>query len=329
MHNFTQVIKEIGRGRDGSRNLSDDQAFELMSAILDGGVPDLELGAILIAMRMKSEADSELRGFYRAIDSRLNRLKSPISDCTPIVIPSYNGARKEANLTPLLALLLRKMGIPVLIHGFIDGNGRISTATVLRELGILPVSSLERAQEALNTDGMAFVPTGVLAPGLAELLSLRAKIGVRNSGHTLVKMINPFSEAALTLVSFSHPDYQAKLQRFYSEIQNTALLFRATEGEPFANPKRRPLLELWRGGQNETLFEAEAGVIQHLPNLPDSLDPSDTAQWTLEVLAGHIPVPTPIVHQVAACLYGCGKARTLNEAKALASLETSGLTPIT
>lgn len=221
------------------------------------------------------------------------------------------------------------MGIPVLIHGFIDGNGRISTATVLRELGILPVSSLERAQEALNTDGMAFVPTGVLAPGLAELLSLRAKIGVRNSGHTLVKMINPFSVAALTLVSFSHPDYQAKLQRFYSEIQNTALLFRATEGEPFANPKRRPLLELWRGGQNETLFEAEAGVIQHLPNLPDSLDPNDTAQWTLEVLAGHIPVPTPIVHQVAACLYGSGKARTLNEAKALASLETSGLTPIT
>lgn len=325
MHNLTQIIKEIGRGRDGSRNLDDDQSYDLMSAILDGGVADLELGAILIAMRMKSESDSELRGFYHAIDARLNRLNAPSGESMPVVLPTYNGARKEANLTALLALLLRKVGIPVLIHGFIEGNGRISTASVLRELGIFPVSSISRAQESLNTEGLAFVPTGVLAPGLAELLSLRARLGVRNSGHTLVKMINPFESSALTLVSFSHPDYQAKMQRFYAEVPNTALLLRATEGEPYANPKRRPQLELWRDAKNEVIFEAEAGVIQNLPHLPESLEASVTAGWIKEVLAGHIPVPTPLVHQIAACLYGCDKAHSLNEAKALASLETSNL----
>ena len=62
MRTYTNIIREIGRGRDGSRDLDDEQAYELMSAMLDGGVPDLELGGVLIAMRMKSESDSELRG---------------------------------------------------------------------------------------------------------------------------------------------------------------------------------------------------------------------------------------------------------------------------
>lgn len=325
MSSWTQIIREIGRGRDGSRDLDEEQAHELMAAILDGGVPDLELGGLLIAMRMKSEADSELRGFYRALDERLNRIAMPGGRGRPVVLPSYNGARKEANLTALLALLLRHLEVPVLIHGFIEGNGRVSTAAVLRELGILPVTTIARAEEALLRERLAFVPTGVLSPGAAELLALRGRLGVRNSGHTVVKMMNPFAGEALTVVSFSHPDYQAKLRNFYAQVPVTALLLRATEGEPYANPKRRPHLELWRDGRNETLFEAEAGVIQHLPHLPESRDVSVTAHWIREVLAGHIPVPTPLVNQIAACLYGCGAADSMNQAKALASLQTSGL----
>lgn len=325
MRNYTHIIREIGRGRDGSRDMDDQQAQELMSAMLDGGVPDLELGAILIAMRMKSEADSELRGFYRALDERLNRLAQPSGHIRPVILPSYNGARKEANLTALIALLLRHFEVPVLIHGFIEGNGRVSTAAVLRELGIMPLTTIGRAEEALQRDKLAFVPTGVIAPGLAELLSLRGRLGVRNSGHTLVKMINPFAGEALTVVSFSHPDYQVKLRNFYQEVPASALLLRATEGEPYANPKRRPQLELWYNTHSEVLFEAEAGVLQHLPHLPASMEARATADWIREVLAGHIPVPIPLVNQIAACLYGCGAASSLNEAKALASLETSGL----
>ena len=53
MLNLTHYIKEIGRGKDGARDMSEQEAYELFGAILDGGVPDLELGAILIALRVK------------------------------------------------------------------------------------------------------------------------------------------------------------------------------------------------------------------------------------------------------------------------------------
>ena len=324
MQQYSQYIKEIGRGAVGSRNLDEGQAHGLMCAMLDGGVPDLELGAILLAMRVKGEGAEELRGFFRAMDERTVRLNPPPSNVAPVVLPSYNGARKEANLTPLLALLLKHFGVPVLIHGMLEGGGRVSTAAVLRELDIMPVANAQKAEEALRRDGVTFLPTGAIAPGLAELLFLRARLGVRNSAHTLVKMLNPFGEDSLTVVSFSHPEYQQRLREFYGEVPVPALLLRATEGEPYANPKRRPQLELWRDSRCEVLFEAESGVLKHLPHLPENMDAAVTARWIRQALSGQVPVPAPIINQVACCLYGAGVAKSLNEAKALATLEVNG-----
>jgi len=58
-------IKEIGRGKDGARGLPLDQAKTLFSAILRGEVSDFELGAVLIALRVKGESHDELIGFCK------------------------------------------------------------------------------------------------------------------------------------------------------------------------------------------------------------------------------------------------------------------------
>ena len=325
MLNLTHYIKEIGRGKDGARDMSEQEAYELFGAILDGGVPDLELGAILIALRVKSEAEDELRGFYRAADERLIRLDKPSGRLTPVVIPSYNGARHQANLTALLALLLQRFHIPVLIHGPLEGMGRTGTATILRELGILPAVTLAKAQEAMRRDGLAFVPTQVVAPGLANLLSMRARLGVRNSGHTLIKMIDPFEGDSVRLVSVSHPDYLEKMRNFFTGSDANVLLLRGTEGEAFANPKRRPQLELMKDGRHDILFEAEVGPIATLPKLPEAIDAHTTATWIRAALTGQAPLPTPLVNQLACCLYASGYAQDMNQAKAIVAVETGSL----
>ncbi|MBC7945824.1 MAG: hypothetical protein H7X91_11305 [Burkholderiales bacterium] len=58
--NLASLIREIGRGAHGSRDLEQDDAYALYHAMLDGEVPDLELDVILIALRMKTESLSEL-----------------------------------------------------------------------------------------------------------------------------------------------------------------------------------------------------------------------------------------------------------------------------
>lgn len=313
--NLAALIREIGRGPHGSRDLSDAAAFELYGAMLDGRVPEMELGAIHIALRVKGEGPEELRGFYRALEARLVSLALPDAAARPVVLPSYNGARHQANLTPLLALLLSRLGLPVLIHGAPDAHGRITTQVVLEALDIRPCRDLAEVCQRLEAGAIAYAPVELLVPGLGALLATRNRLGLRSSSHSLAKLIDPFGGRALRVVSVSHPDYVERMGRFLREASARALLMRGTEGEPFANPKRRPRIELYRDGGSEVLYEADKGTIAALPELPPAIDPRTTAAWTREVLAGQMPVPAPLIDQLACCLYGTGRTPSLAAAR--------------
>ena len=114
---YSKIIKEVGRGKNHARDLDVETARALYSRMLNGEVPELELGGILIALRIKGEGEAEMKGFYEAMQNHTMKLTPPVAKPMPIVIPSYNGARKQANLTPLLAVLLHKLGFPVIVHG--------------------------------------------------------------------------------------------------------------------------------------------------------------------------------------------------------------------
>lgn len=318
---FAHYIKELGRGAQGSRDLSREEAQALYTAMLDQGVPDLELGAIIVALRVKGEVAEEMHGFLDALDQRTDLLAQPAGRALPVVLPSYNGARKEANLTPLLALLLQRLGVPVLVHGLLEGYGRVTTGHVFRELGIKPLLSAQQAQQALASDKLAFVPISALNPGLHNLLSLRSRMGIRNSAHSLVKLLNPFAGDAVLVAPATHPDFIALMRDLLCERQGLGLLLRGTEGEPYANPKRRPRLELVQGGESTVLFEAEHESLRALPCLPDAADAASTAEWTRRVLDKQIPLPQPIANQLACCLYASGYASDLNQAKAIVAVE--------
>lgn len=322
---YGQYIKEIGRGAEGARDLSHDDARQLYAAMLDGGVPDLELGAIIVGLRVKGESLDEMLGFMAATDERTHPLALPHGRGCPVVLPTYNGARKEANLTPLLALLLQRFGVPVLMHGLIEGNGRVSSAHVLRELGILPVSSTHQAQKALDENGLAFVPLSALCPGIHNLLSLRARMGVRSSAHSLVKLIDPFHGEAVLVAAATHPDFIGLMRDIMMARGQRGLLLRGTEGEPYANAKRRPRLEYVHDGVADLLFEAEHESLRALPNLPESPDAVATARWIRRVLDKQVPLPKPIANQLACLLYASGYADDLNQAKAIVAVEATGL----
>jgi anthranilate phosphoribosyltransferase len=324
---FAHYIKEIGRGTNGSHDLGTEEAHQLFGAMLDGGVPDLELGAILLSLRVKTESVPELLGFAQAVAERVHHLQPPTGtgDVRPVVIASYNGARRQPNLTPLVALLLQRMGVPVLVHGTLEGQGRVASAYIFRELGILPCATLGQAQAAMDSDKLAFVPTAVLAPGLANLLSLRSRLGVRNSGHTVAKLIDPFVGGgvnSLKLVSVTHPEVLLKLHEYFIATGDTALLMRGTEGEPYANPRRRPKIEFFRDGAGQVLFEQEHTPADQLAQLEQNIEAKATAEYIRKVMGGTAHLPLPIVNLLACCLYGAGYTTDFNQAKAIVAVET-------
>ncbi len=322
--NYAHYIRELGRGSEGARDLSLAEAHQLYAAMLDGGVPELELGAIAIALRLKGESVDEMVGFLTALNERHYSMQRPQGRLRPAVIPSYNGARRGINLTPLLALLLKRYGIPVLVHGLIEGYGRVTSAQVFREFGLMPCSSISQGQQMLDESGFAFVPLSAISPGLNNLLQLRSRLGLRNSAHSLVKMLDPFKGEGLLLAAATHPDYLEMMREVLGALGVHGLLLRGTEGEPYANPKRRPRIEYLHDGACEMLFEAAHDSLKALPNLPESCDAKTTADWIRRVMAGEIALPSPIANQLACCLFASGYAEDINQAKAIVAVEGSG-----
>lgn len=311
-----RFIKEIGRGKKGARSLTRDDAYQLYAAMLDGRVSDLELGGIMLAMRIKGESVDEIAGFLDAAEASFEQLPLPAGEYAPVVIPSYNGSRQMANLTPLLALLLARQGVPVLIHGVTRDPGRVTTAEILQELGLGFSQSIAEAGASFAKREPAFLPIEVLAPRMARLLAMRRLLGVRNSTHTLVKIMQPFAGPALRLASYTHPEYLAMLTSYFTGIapvqRGDAFLMHGTEGETVANAKRAHEINWFHDGECTVLVQRQAPV-DELPPLPGANDAVSTATWIQGALRGEQPVPAPILEQVEHCLLVSKRIRAKQE----------------
>ena len=291
---ISHYIKDIGRGKDGARALGREQAADLMGQILDQQVSDLELGAFCLAMRIKGETPEEMAGFLDATHARLQRV--PTHGVPAVVLPSYNGARKLPVLTPLLALLLAREGAAVLVHGTATEDKRVSSQAVLAELGIKPSAPSTTFANA-QAGEVLFVPTGVLNAGLERLLSVRRVVGLRNPGHSLVKLMNPCDSHALVVSSYTHPEYLQSMSATLALTGQHALLLRGTEGESVADARRTPSMDLFKNGQTVRVQAPQEGPLAQVPDLPGT-DAAATAAYIRRVLAQELPVPAPIALQV-------------------------------
>lgn len=285
-----QYLKEIGRGKDGARALTRTQAAELMGWLLDGQAHPLQVGAFCVAMRIKGETAQEMAGFMDALQARMPQL--PPSG-TPVVV-----ARRLPVLTPLLALLLVREGLPVLLHGCTTEETRITAAEVLEQLGH-PAATALRIPQAGE---LVHLHTRQLHAGLADLLDARATIGLRNPAHSLVKHFNPLAASgtpALVVGCYTHPEYSLSMQATHAEAQSHALLLRGMEGEPVADPRRLPAMRGILHGKVVSSMEPQTGSVAAV-DLPQGLDAAANAALIQEMLNGQRPVPASIATQVQA-----------------------------
>jgi len=320
---YKKIIKEVGRGKNHARDIDADTACELYRRILNGEVPDLELGALLIALRIKGEGEGEMLGFYQAMQQQMPRLIPPAQRPMPIVIPSYNGARRQGNLTPLLALLLSRLGFPVLVHGVSDDPTRITSEAVFAALDIPAVSTLEEAQAKLDAGDLVFITIGTLCQPMEQQLALRWRMGVRNSAHTLAKLATPFAaDAALRLASVSHPEYIPRVATFFSAVGGRGLLLNGTEGEVYASPQRCPSITLMAGEDTRALLSRQEEVVLSADHLPSAKDAATTAAWIRRCLDRQVPVPQSLRLQIACCYLATGRAIDLDGA--LAQIDSAG-----
>jgi anthranilate phosphoribosyltransferase len=298
------ILKDIGRGAHGARHLDRVVAQATLGRILDGEVGDLEVGAFVMAMRMKGETLDELSGFLDAAHERCLRLRS---DRPVVLIPSYNGSRRLPNLTPLLAMELARAGARVLVHGPAQEPQRVGTAQIFQDLGLPRALHQADVHAAWARREPAFMALDTLCQPLQRLLDIRWTVGLRNCGHSIVKMLHPLGAArCLRIVNTTHPEFGALMAQWAEREAANAMLLRGTEGEPVADPRRQPRIDTYVAGVlcPEACVPAQEGVLTELPLLPRDNDAATTALYIQAVLAGERPAPAPLTRQVQAVLHG-------------------------
>lgn len=292
-------LRDIGRGAAGTAALSQDAALDLMQQVLQGRASTVQAGAFVMAMRMKGEALPELTGFLAAAQAHCVAVRS---EQPVVLLPSYGGSHILPNLTPLLALWLAREGLHVLMHGPLADATRVASAEILDSLGVHAALQPGDIGHAWLRREPAFVPTRVLCPPLQALLDLRQATGLRGPGHTVAKLLNPIlGSPALRVVSHTQPALGQLLAHWAAHEGADALLLRSTEGEPVADPRRQPGMDVWLAGQRraDLSLPAQEGVVTELPWLPRATDAASTAVYVQEVLSGMRPLPAPLARQVA------------------------------
>jgi anthranilate phosphoribosyltransferase len=182
----------------------------------------------------------------------------------------------------------------VLVHGGNTEDQRVATVDVMLALGV-PV--LQQVKEVAAGQAV-FAPTALLCPGLWRLLEVRRSVGLRNPGHSMVKLMNPVDGLSLRVASYTHPEYDASMRDTLQLLQANALLLRGTEGEPVTDFRRAPHMLAMLNGVIQDNAEPASNVIE-LMNLPNHLNAADTAQLIQSMLTGVTAIPLPLQLQVA------------------------------
>lgn len=230
MHPFSRFIQILGKGRNGMRSLTQDEAFEAMNMIACYDVEPEQIGAFLMLMRVKEESAEEVAGFTRALRESLPTHAGTFEPA--IDWAAYAGKKRQLPWFILAALILSRRGYPVLMHGMNRSDGRVYAPDALDALDMEPAGSIQAAESELKERNFSYLPISKLSPLTTQLISTRDLFGLRTPLHTVARMLNPF-QAPVSLMGVFHPNFAAIHQQAASLLGQSNVLICKGEGGEF------------------------------------------------------------------------------------------------
>ncbi len=225
-------IKRVARGKHGAEHLSRAEAESVFSSLLAPDAEPLQLGAFLIAQRMKGESSAELAGFIEAARARIAGYGALNAPAGAVDLPCYAGKRRAAHAHLAAAIEARDHGTPLFIHGVDHIDGRVTAWQVLQQTSVRRASSLSEAMTILQGEHIVYADLADLCPDLYRIYMLRPKLGVRSFSNTVARLLNP-ARCDGQLNGFFHTpyaEYMATANRLLG--QPRSLIFMGAEGEP-------------------------------------------------------------------------------------------------
>ncbi len=183
------------------RDLTREEAFGVMDAIMSGRATDAQIAAFLTALRMKGETVEELIGFARVMREKVSpvktraRVQTSLSGTDREMLVDTCGTGGDAtgtfNVSTATAFVVAGAGIPVAKHGNRSVSSLCGSADVVEALGVRLDLPPERVGRAVDEVGIGFCYAPLLHKAMKFVMLARREIRIRTVFNILGPLTNP------------------------------------------------------------------------------------------------------------------------------------------
>ncbi|MGK7920949.1 MAG: anthranilate phosphoribosyltransferase family protein [Trichodesmium sp.] len=206
---FRELLKTIGSGTHTGKNLTRQQSAAAMEMMLLGEAKPAQIGAFLIAHRIKRPTGEELAGMLDTYDELGPKLQNrPSMGVVTVLGCPYDGRSRTAPINPLTALILATAGVFVVMHGGarMPTKEGIPLIEIWQGLGVeWRKLSLSQVQKVFEETGLGFVYLPEHFPQADALVEYRRDIGKRPPLATMELIWAPFAAEVHLAAGYVHP----------------------------------------------------------------------------------------------------------------------------
>ncbi len=210
---FRDLLKTIGSGQHTGKDLTRPEAATALRMMLLGEATPAQIGAFLIAHRIKRPTGSEMAGMLDAY-AEFGPSLPDLHLAHPLIIfgHPYDGRSRTAPIAPLVALILATAGFPVLFHGSdrCPTKYGVPLVEIWQGLGVnWRGLSLKQVGEILKETGLGFLYLPDHFPQAQQLMEYRDEIGKRPPLATLELVWTPYQGPFHLIFGYVHPPTEA------------------------------------------------------------------------------------------------------------------------
>ncbi|HSB70588.1 MAG TPA: anthranilate phosphoribosyltransferase [Candidatus Methylomirabilis sp.] len=217
------MIVEAIRKVVDRQDLTRDEAFSVMDAIMSGQTTDAQIAAFLTALRMKGETVEELIGFARVMREKVSfvktraRVQTSLSDTGREMLVDTCGTGGDAtgsfNVSTATAFVVAGAGIPVAKHGNRSVSSLCGSADVVEALGVRLDLPPEGVGKCIDEVGIGFCYAPLLHKAMKYVMLARKEIRIRTVFNILGPLTNP-AKASAQVIGV----YDGKLTEVMAEV---------------------------------------------------------------------------------------------------------------
>ena len=169
--------------------LTDADAEASFDIIMSGEATPAQIGALLMAMRVRGETVAELTGAVRAMRARMSAVTAPPGAID--VCGTGGDAAGTLNVSTAVTFVVAGCEVPVAKHGNRALSSRTGGADVLAALGVNVDVPLERLADILRAANCAFLFAPRHHPSMRHAAGPRVELGTRTIFNLLGPLANP------------------------------------------------------------------------------------------------------------------------------------------